>query len=505
MNLESKAVSVTFFEDRARVRRMARPQCEDGVNSVAITGVSAIIDDASLVVTSSQGEINSAQVYRFLEADGEGAELREKLKEEVAQARRERDGAADEKQRAMVALESTLDFEKGILRRFGRFSSSEGIQKDAWKESFESLDQSVQSRLEELHTAQEDLRKAQKRYERAQRRLNQASSAEPRLRARIDVQIEVDEKSTPEVSLEYIVPCAVWRPSHRARLIDGDAPSLEVTTLATVWQRTGEKWVDVEAFFSTARLSSPSTAPLLDDDVLRSQPKSEEDKKRIDAEFREQVVDELSDGRRSVDEMPGIDDGGSPLLYRALRPLTIDSDGEAVQIECHDATVEVDVEQIAYAELMDAPHLVAKGVWRSEYPLLAGPVELIRGTEFAGRTRQDFVAVGESLELGFGPDDAIRLQRSVDEKKSRKKITGRKRMDRKVHLYLSNVSGEERSFELVERVPVSELEEVTITVDGHRPDRDGFVHIPVTLAPRETRKLSFQYRIEMHAKVELSV
>ena len=505
MNLESKAVTVTFFEDRARVRRVAHPQCKTGLNSLAISGVSAVVDDASLVVTSSQGEVNSTQVYRFLEADGEGDQLRETLNEEVAKARRARDRATDEVKRVTVTLESALEFEKDLLRRFGRFSSSEGVQEEAWQQSFASLDESVQQRLEELHSARKALRKAKERYERAQRRLQQAASREPRLRARIDVQLEVDEETTPEVSLEYIVPCAVWRPSHRARLIRGDKPSLKMTTLATVWQRTGERWEDVEASFSTARLSSPSTAPLLDDDVLRSQPKSEEFKKQIDAEFREQVIDELSGDRRSVDEMPGIDDGGSPLLYRALRPLTIDSDGEVVQIECHDATVEVDVEQIAYAELMDAPHLVAKGLWKGEYPLLAGPVELIRGDEFAGRTRQDFVAPGESLTLGFGPHDAIRLQRRVDEKKTRKKISGRQRIDREVHLFLSNLSSAERTFELVERVPVSELDEVTITVDGHRPDRDGFIHISVTLAPGETRELNFGYCIEMHAKVELSV
>ena len=57
------------------------------------------------------------------------------------------------------------------------------------------------------------------------------------------------------------------------------------------------------------------------------------------------------------------------------------------------------------------------------------------------------------------------------------------------------------SFELVERVPFSELEEVSITVEEYRPDRDGLIRIPITLAPRE---IAFDYCIEMHAKMELS-
>ena len=57
------------------MRRLAPPTCQAGINVLSIGGVSAVVDDASLVVSSSKGRVNSAQVYRFREGDARWEEL----------------------------------------------------------------------------------------------------------------------------------------------------------------------------------------------------------------------------------------------------------------------------------------------------------------------------------------------------------------------------------------------------------------------------------------------
>ena len=504
MKLESHATSITFFEDRARVQRRATADCDAGMTTLKILGISALVDDASLVVTSNQGAVKAAQVHRFLEAHGQGNLDREELQASVDEARRERDRAAHRERQAQGALEAALEFEQGLLTRLARLPSSQGVDLDAWKASLGDLDEALADAVDELHVARTALDDADQKLQRANRRLTQANQRTPRMQGRVDVQVELSDDSSVELTLEYIVPCALWRPGHRARMLAGDEPRVEVVTLATAWQRTGEIWEEVDAYFSTARLSRPSTAPLLNDDVVKSQPR-EEDLRAIQATVREQVIDELSDDRRAVDEMPGIDDGGRPLLFQACRPVTIESDGEPMQVECQRFDFSAEVEQLLYPELMDSPHLVARGVWGAPQPLLAGPVELVRDREFAGRSSIDFVAVGDPLKVGFGPNGAVRAQRRVDQQTSTAKLTGRRTVEREVHLFLSNLSGEAVSFEVIERVPASELDEVRITVDDHRPDRDGFIKIPVFLEPRQTRTISVTYRVEMSAKVELSL
>ncbi len=510
---ESRATDVTFFEDRARVHRTSTVVVEAGVTAVDVTGVSALIDQTGLVVTlgpdaSQQASIRAAQVQHRLESSDDGDQAREALAIEEEEARKEVKNAQAIRDRLYEEKESILELETSLLNQLRRVPQGDEISPKSWRDALEALGEPLAEVRSKLGEARRQVHRAEQVWARVKERLRAAQQKSPEMVASVEVQIEAAEAGEVELVLEYFVPCALWRPSHRARYLPGDEPRLEMTTLATVWQQTGERWENIRAYFSTARLTKPSSAPLLEDDLLISRQKSSEERKSIQVEVRDQMIAEMADGsRRSVDEMPGIDDGGRPLTFEAQREVTIESDGSPLQVKCAATTLDVKVESLVYPELMDAPHLVVKGVWSAATPLLAGPVTLIRGGEFAGRTRQDFVAVGEPLVLGFGPQNAVRLQRRVDESRGQAKITGRQWIEKKIHLYASNLSGKEQRFEIVERVPVSEISEINVTVDGgkYRTDKDGFIRFAIVLGPRETCEESLGYRVEFGSKVELAL
>ncbi len=76
-----------------------------------------------------------------------------------------------------------------------------------------------------------------------------------------------------EVRIDYVVPNALWRPLHTARLLGGSR--VQFTSSAAVWQDTGEDWKDVELRFSTARSSLGTEPPLLRQDLLTVKKKNE--------------------------------------------------------------------------------------------------------------------------------------------------------------------------------------------------------------------------------------
>ena len=84
---------------------------------------------------------------------------------------------------------------------------------------------------------------------------------------------------------------------------------------------------------------------------------------------------------------------------------------------------------------------------------------------------------------------------------------GTQKITRTVRLYLSNLSGERKQLLLTERVPVSEIRDVEISVTpapAMRVDgKDGFVRFDADLEPGATRELFFTYRIEAAARVTL--
>jgi hypothetical protein len=98
----------------------------------------------------------------------------------------------------------------------------------------------------------------------------------------------------------------------------------------------------------------------------------------------------------------------------------------------------------------------------------------------------------------------------VESKRKRTAVTGTQRVARKVELFLSNVSGEERTVQLTERVPVSELEAVEVQL-GERAHGwtfeadDGFLTREVVLEPRGHAELELDYEIRAKSNVSLPV
>jgi len=504
----SDADEITFFEDRARIKRVARGSVEAGAWNIRIPGISVLIDDPGLVVqVVSEGmSVQAAQVRRRMQDAkvSDDAEIRalETRRQDAVRARRH---ATLRVQELQIDREKLTGLEESLLGQMSRVPKGDAANPESWAKAYSELDEQLEKAQSSLREVRAELTRAEREERRAQLLWENATTERPELSAEIEVQLHAAAAGEVELILEYVVPCALWRPSHRARLMRGDSVTLELKTLATLWQIVGERWENVQCVFSTARLSKPSSPPLIQDDYLAARRKSAEEQKTIQVDAREEQIMRLDKGgNRAVNEMPGIDDGGRPLTFRAVERVTIPSDGKPFQVEVGQVRLSAEVETVAYPELSKAPYLKAKATWSAPYPLLAGPVELMREQEFAGRSRMDFVAVGDVLEMGFGPISGLSISRRVDEKRD-KTLLGKHTITRTINIYMSNLSGEERAFELVERIPVSEIDEVEIKPDpAYRADRDGFIRIPIKLAPQKTLKKVVTYSVEHPSKVNLS-
>ena len=151
------------------------------------------------------------------------------------------------------------------------------------------------------------------------------------------------------------------------------------------------------------------------------------------------------------------------------------------------------------AEADEKALLKAVAVHGGRGPLLAGPVELSRESGPVGNTRTLFIAPGEQFALGFGPDDDVRVRRTVEVKESVDEVDRWRRRTMTVNLYLSNLGGADKDIEIVERLPVSETEHVTVTLVSDKTsgapvlDEDGFLRWQMTLGARGRLRLSMVY------------
>ncbi len=506
--LSAPVVEVVLLEDRAHVYRRGQIELPAGAARLVIDAVAPVMVDKTLsVATGGRATVVSARVERRLivrDRDGEG---------DLAQLERQLDEVDREletlsRERAMVrgradALDALAKMTYGDLSTDVSWGRAPAGDIAAQLGELRERERADRVRTAELERQENELRATR---ERLAWRVELATNPSSDAHTAIVIDLELASAAAVELRVDYVVPCACWRPQHRARLIeDDDGARLELTTDACVWQSTGEDWTGVTLALSTERASLGAEPPRLISDRLRWKKRSEE----VVVEAREQaVVDAGLGSARAVDELPGIDDAGEPVSLRAEAPADVPSDGRPHRIPMARFEAPAEVALVAYPEL--TPTVITKVtlVNGGSAPILAGPVELIRASGPVGRTSVLYVAPEERFELGFGPEPELRVKRSVEEDKEKSRVLSSwSSQGRTVKVTLSNLGDEARRIEVTERVPVSEIEKVEIevaakrTTRGATPEADGFVTWTVELSPYGADELQLCYTVRKHDDV----
>lgn len=514
----SRALAVTLFEDRAEVTRSAEVTATAGLSSATVSGVSPFVDERSVQVKAADGaRVVSARVrfHAHLER-ALGREAIEALEAEERAATRRVKEAEDALSRAALALtraEALAMSWRELAASVPRGAAAEASIASL-REALAAINRGADEALQEADAGRAAHLAARDDRERAQRRLREGRIEHPRYEARIEVQLAVPEARAVALEITYRVPCALWRPEHLVRLAgavpaSGAKAPIEIVTFATAWQRTGEVWDDVAIRFSTARPARDASPPSLTDDVLTQRRKTDQERSRIEVDLREQavMVAGLDRGARAVDEMPGVDDGGEPLLLAPSGKVSLASDGRPLRIEVGRRTVEATLDRVLFPEVAQVAHLRATATLTQGGPLLAGPVRIARGQSLVGRARLDFVGQGEPFEVGLGTDDGVRVRRAQTDQRETTPVTGTQRIRRNVKVFLSNLSSEARRVLVTERLPVSEIDDVEITLTaagGFRNEgKDGFLLREVELPPNGTQTLELAYELRASSKVVL--
>ena len=419
---DSKATHVTLFEDRAEVQRTVTLPIDAGLSWVKVRGASLFVDDRSVQAKPlSEGfsVLGVRVVRRFVYTATLGHEARQALQAEGEALLHQREVRLTTKQR----IEQKQQHLNGLVQAWAKILQSNvkigQSPDDTTKESFEVLQAELFAALRESQLNQEELRKVEESYQNLVARLREADQKRPSYESLIEVQLSADAAQTEaSLGLHYFTPGALWRPEHAARLrvdpADHQKGSIEITTFASTWQRTGEDWDQVTASFSTARPAREASPPLLRSEVLDLRKKTEEEKQQIIVEAREQTVQAVAapstPSQPQVSEMPGVDDGGQPLLYSASEKVSLVSDGQPFRVEIGKLALPCEVGRVLFPEKAPVAYLRAKATLSGQGPLLAGPVQLAREAGFVGKNKLDFIGPGDRFELGFGIDDAVRVR-----------------------------------------------------------------------------------------------
>lgn len=525
ITLDAPVSIVTLLEDRAQVRRIGKTQLNQGLWRIKIPQVAPVLSDKSLRAEFLQNypdaRIDDVRVRRqMLVKEEDKPDEIKALEGEIRSLTKTFNNITEDREH----LESCFDKINTILAKGLEELPIDAvwgqIDPKTWREQISTLFK----QLRDLHTeilnnshTQEDL---QEKINRLITKAEALSRPDTIYTARIEADLMIPQTGEYEIAFDYVVPNAIWRPWHQARLLPEERTE-DLTTNRSklsfrmdgcVWQCTGEDWQNVDLVFSTARASLGTEPPLLTDEQLNVKEKS----KQINIQLREQKIQTtgLGTGATPVSAeapvtvtLPGVDDGGEVRNLRPTRKATIPSDGRPYRVPIFSFETEADIEYVLMPEVSCQVVLKSEQTNTAKLPILAGPVDLVRTSGFVGQTSMLFIAPGERFALGWGPDGAMRVQRTAAQKKEQDHLTKWNVVTKIVRLYLSNIGPESRIIKTTERLPVSELEQVKIeviaeqTTKGVQLDKNGFCTWNFSLSPYSQLTASLVYKISSAPEV----
>ncbi|MEV1023279.1 mucoidy inhibitor MuiA family protein [Streptomyces sp. NPDC050264] len=504
--------AVTCLEDRAHIERTATLQLEPGVHRLLLGPVSALAVDRSLHAELGGGADATVLDVRLVRA---WTPRGPRPPGDEDSALRRHAHALEEEQRALEQrrdrLRARLDLlgrlASDLLREIGEGAGFGEPESPRWEAELDRIDAERDTHEDDLGTVEARLRALSAELAQAQQALQLAEEDPSELTAHVELAVRAAAAGTAELCLSHLTPCALWRPAYRATL---DAGQLALQTDAVVWQRTGEDWSGVRLTLSTARSGSATVPPRLVEDRLTLRDRSSTERRSVEIELREEEI--TDPGPSPAPGLPGVDDGGEVRVLHAPAPASVPGDGRAHRVPLTTSSGAAHSAYVCAPELSPLVTQVVRFTNTSGHALLAGPVELVRDSGFAGRGTLDFTAPGAPAELAFGSSDSHRVLRETEESRDTTGLTQRTVITRTVRLHLSRFSApgesDDRVITLRERLPVSEVSDVEVRLreEACSPapdtlDTEGVARWDVSLPPGGRRTVTLVYELSASAKV----
>ena len=379
-----------------------------------------------------------------------------------------------------------------------------------WRAAFAAVSEEVAT----ADAAIRDAERKQREIDREIARLESDRATKPPSKLEVRIDLAATTATRTRLRVTYAVRNARWTPLYDARLDTGARdrkPALELVRRAEITQTTGENWSNVALDVSTVRTARGGNAPDLNSLIVRypQAPRPQTGAALFEsARPRSMPAPMESDSldKRADEQEATVDLGGFQTTFRIPGRVSVGASEGAKSLRISTATIVPDL-VIRSAPVLDPTAFLEASFKQSEdAPLLPGRVAIYRDGMFVGRGKMAAASKDETVRLGFGADDKVKIERAVI-----------KRNEGSAGLIVTTSKTDERSFKtsvrnghdfpikvaIEDQLPVSENEEIQVemlpsatppTATNVR-DRRGVLEWAFEAKPGEVRDIAFGWRV----------
>ncbi len=430
----SKIDGVIVYPGVAAITRIVEVDVPAGQHTLVIAGLPQSLDPNSLRVegiSTGQLQIGSVEmrtqpIAGVTQPAGEVAQRLRKLQEDRVKKAAEVQ-ALTSKQAMITAIGQQAPSILG--------GKDKPLDPAEWSKAWDAVGAGLQKVAEELTAVNSGLRAIDEEIAAISRQGGAGPRAGVTRAANISVEAATGAKAT--LKLTYQVGGVSWRPSYDAALATGSAqvkPKLALVRRAVISQRTGEDWSDVTLAVSTAQARGGTAAP----DVppirvafnepsaitqnapsLRSRalPAPASVPNIIGALQVDQAwgtaktAEALAAPAPIAQQQAQVEVAGFSAQFVVPGRVSITTDGSTRSFRLGSRDIEPTLGVKAAPGIDPKAFLELRFTNEEEAPLLPGEVALTRDGVFVGQGRVGQVASGDTVDLGFGADDKVKVTR----------------------------------------------------------------------------------------------
>jgi uncharacterized protein (TIGR02231 family) len=516
--VSSAVDAVTVYPDGASVTRVITLDLPAGENSAVLKDFPLTLDPSSLRV---EGEAGAKLTIGAIDARPPRAAPPANLPELDKRI----EALKDERVNLQGAIDAATARRKFAERFADTSPAGIGDKGEArpiaeWRAAFAAVGEEIAS----ADAAIRDAERKQRELDREIARLEQDRAQKPPSRLEVRIELAAAAATKAVLRVTYAVRNARWTPLYDARLDSGAKdrkPALELVRRAEITQNTGEDWSNVALAVSTVRTARGGSAPDLKSLVVQypQVPRpmaaaSASDYAMPAAPPPERLRQLRASGGKSeepvmekaAEQQAAADVSGFQVVFKIPGRVSLGASEGAKSLRISSASIAPDLTVRAVPVLDPTAFLEASFKQAEDAPLLPGRVAIYRDGVFVGRGLMAAASKDETVRLGFGADDKIKIERTV-----------LKRNEGSAGLIVTTSKTDERAFKtnvrnghdfpiriaIEDQLPVSENEEIQVEMlssttpptTSNLRDKRGVLEWAFEAKAGEVRDINFAWRI----------
>ena len=516
--ISSKIKDVTIYLRGARVERTASASLAPGNNEIVFEGLSNFIDENSIEVRGQGGATILSVNYRInyvkMQKETENAK---RLKNSLDSARLKLEYINNEV--------SVLDQESQLMQANYKMGVNDKTQfaddVEEWAQRFHKKELEIKNAVTKLNIEEKELTALTQQL---QNQMAEANASNKQPSGEIVVKVSSTAYGSADFDFAYYVANAGWTPLYSLRAQNTTDP-LKLDYDALVSQQTGEIWKDIKMSLSTGNPLLGGNKPELStwylnviDRELYAKGKAYSwgfgDKTMATgAEIENKDEEKMkADDMNVVSRSTLLQTIGSSAEYTVMRQsqlnvsfdinlrYTVAPDGTPQQVRIQQASLPAVFEYASAPKLDKDAFLLAKVTGWEDNNLLPGNANLYFEGAYIGKSFINPDVTNDTLNLSFGRDRKINIDRKLLRDFSKKAFLGKSKTQNFVYeITVKNTKNTAITLNLEDQIPVSQTREIEVSVkEISKADYDsktGKLNWKLSMQPNETKKIKLEYSV----------